>query len=42
MPELPSKDLFDKVEWIVLRIALILLLLIGLVKALKVELDSLW
>jgi hypothetical protein len=37
-----KKDIFLKVEWIILRIALILLLLIGIFKVLKVELSGLW
>lgn len=42
MSELQSKDPFGKVEWIIIRILLILLLLIGVFKVLKVELSGLW
>lgn len=37
-----QKDFFSKVEWIILRIALILFLLVGIIKVLKVEILSLW
>jgi len=37
-----QKDIFSKVEHVILRIALILFLLIGVVKLLKIELSSLW
>jgi hypothetical protein len=36
------KDIFSKVEWIILRIALILFLLVGIVKLLKIEISALW
>ncbi len=36
------KDFFRKVEWVILRIALILFLLIEVIKILKVEIMSLW
>lgn len=36
------KDIFSKIEWVLLRIAIILLLLIGIIKVLKVEIMSLW
>lgn len=42
MSEPKSNDPLAKVEWLILRIALILLLLIGIIKVLKVELSSLW
>jgi hypothetical protein len=36
------KDLFARIEWILLKITLLLLLLIGILKVLKVEFMSLW
>ncbi len=42
MSEQKPTDTLTKIEWIILRIALILLLLIGILKVLKVELSSLW
>jgi len=36
------KDVFSRIEWVLLRIALLGLLLIGIIKVLKVELTSLW
>lgn len=41
MPEKPT-DPLSKIEWIILRITLLLLLLIGIIKVLKIELSSLW
>ena len=40
--DMRSRDPLAKVEWVILRIALLLLLLIGIFKVLKVELASLW
>jgi len=37
-----QKDLFSKVEHVILRIALILFLLAGIIKILKVEISALW
>lgn len=37
-----GKDPLHTIEWLILRIALILLTLIGIIKVLKVELSSLW
>lgn len=42
MAGLNSPDPLHKAEWLILRIALLLLTLIGIVKVLKVELSSLW
>ncbi len=42
MSEQKPDDLLTKIEWIILRIALLLLLLIGIIKVLKVEISSLW
>jgi hypothetical protein len=42
MPELKPDDWLSKVEFVILRIALLLLLLIGIFKVLKVEVESLW
>ena len=42
MSELRPSDPFDRAELIILRVALILLLLIGVLKVLIAELTSLW
>ena len=42
MCELKPNDALAKIEWYILRIAIILLLLIGIMKVLKAELSSLW
>jgi Flp pilus assembly pilin Flp len=36
------KDIFSRIEWIIFRVALIALSLIGIIKLLKVELTGLW
>lgn len=36
------QDVFSRIEWVLLRIMLLALLLIGAIKVLKVELSSLW
>lgn len=36
------KETFAKVEMVILRVALILLTLIGVIKLIKVELSGLW
>lgn len=41
--EMPGdKDVFNKIEWVIFRIALLALALIGIIKLLKSELMSLW
>lgn len=42
MSEPNLSDKLARIEWLIIRVALLLLLLIGIVKVIKVELSSLW
>jgi hypothetical protein len=42
MSELKPSDPFSKVEWIIIRVFLIILLLLSIIKLLKAEWLSLW